>query len=219
MTESVTATIEDYLGLIYVMQREGQTVLGSRLAERMGVSHATVTATLKRMDRDGLIEWQARKDIALTSRGLSLAQDLIRRHMLAEWLLCDVLGIPWHRLHLEADRLEHSLSEEATRRLATLFEQQHTCPHGNPMPGTHLPPTTPLDQIAEASRVKIVRIVEEAEEQPELLSFLEEKGLLPGSVLQVLEHRPYNETITVQVGEQKVALGLAVAALIHVQEI
>lgn len=224
MAETITSTIEDYLGLIYIMQREGQEVIGARLAERLGVSHPTVTATLKRMLRGGLIQMNERKEITLTPRGLQIAQDLLRRHMLTEWLLCDVIGLPWHLIHEEADRLEHYFSEEAIACLEELFEQPNACPHGNPMPGVASPAAVALSEVAEGERGTIVRVVEEAEEDRELMAFLEEAGLLPGAQVRVVTRRPYNETITVEVIDapmpierDAVVLGLSAAQMIRVR--
>jgi DtxR family Mn-dependent transcriptional regulator len=215
--EAITSTVEDYLGLIYIMQREGKDVIGARLAERLGVSRPTVTVTLKRMLRDGLIKISEHKEISLTPRGLEVAQDLLRRHMLAEWLLCEVLGLPWHQVHEEADRLEHHFSEAAIDRLELLFEQPEVCPHGNPMPGMSPPPAVALSELAEGDEAVIVRIVEEAEDQRELMAFFEENELVPGVTIRAEECQPFNETVKVGVSDRSVVLGLAVAKFIHVQ--
>ncbi len=217
MSETITPTVEDYLGLIYLMQREGHQVIGARLAERLGVSRPTVTVTLKRMARDGLIELGAQKQVRLTRRGLEVAQDLLRRHMLTEWLLCEVLGLPWHQVHEEADRLEHHLSEETTARLEALLERPEACPHGNPMPGIAYPQAVPLSELEAGQGGVIARIVEEAEERPDLLAFFEENGLLPNIALHVLERQPFNETVTVEVAGRPVVLGLAAARLVRVR--
>ena len=223
MAEVLSPTIEDYLGAIYLLQREGETVIGARLAERLGVSRPTVTATLQRMERDGLLTLDERKVIALTPAGQEAAQDLLRRHMLAEWLLHQVIGLPWHQVHEEADRLEHHFSPAAVDRLNSLFEQPATCPHGNPMPGSTPVPAVPLDQVQEGETVVITRIVEEAELHGELMAFLEENGLLPGIRLRVVSCQPCNETLTVEVGDapagaRTVVLGLATARLVRVRE-
>jgi len=223
MAEVLSATIEDYLGSIYLLQREGETVIGARLAERLGVSRPTVTATVQRMERDGLVTVDEHKAISLTPTGLQAAQDVLRRHMLAEWLLHEIIGLPWHQVHEEADRLEHYFSPDAVDRLDSLFEQPATCPHGNPMPGSTPVPAVPLDEVQEGEEVVITRIVEEAELHGDLMAFLEENGLLPGVRLRVVSHRPYNETMTVKVradrpkGSRSVVLGLATARLIRVQ--
>jgi len=217
MAETITPTMEDYLGLIYLMRREGQTVIGARLAERLGVSRPTVTATLQRLERAGLVEMNERKEVLLSPSGQEAAQSLLRRHMLTEWLLREVVGLPWHQIHEEADRLEHHFSEETVDRLAELFKQPETCPHGNPMPGMEPPTAVPLDEVAEGADVVIVRIAEEAEEHSDFLAYLEENGLLPGARLRVLANRPYNETVAVRVGGRKVVLGLAAAGHVRVR--
>jgi len=218
MSEAVTPTVEDYLGLIYIMEREGQAVIGARLAGRLRVSRPTVTTTLQRMVRAGLVELNERKEISLTPAGREAAQELLRRHMLAEWLLREVVGLPWHHVHEEAGRLEHHFSEEAVTRMEALFEQPDACPHGNPMPGVVAAPTVALSEIPERGEATVVRIVEEAEEQHELMAFLEETGFLPGVRVRVLSHLPCNETMTVEVGGRPAVLGLAVARYVRVQQ-
>jgi DtxR family Mn-dependent transcriptional regulator len=217
MSETLTPTIEDYLGLIYLMEREGQPAIGARLAERLGVSRPTVSATLRRMERAGLVSWTEHKKVTLTPAGRQAAQSLVRRHMLAEWLLREILGLPWHHVHEEAGRLEHYISPEAAERLETFFEQPEACPHGNPMPGTEPARLPALDEIGEGETVTIARIVEEAEEQHDLMAFLEENGLLPGTNVQVILRQPYNATVLVQVGDRQLALGMAVARHIRVR--
>jgi len=216
MSETLTPTIEDYLGLIYLLEREGQVVIGARLARRLGVSRPTVTATLQRMVRSGLVRMNERKEVSLTPSGQELAENLLRRHMLAEWLLRDLVGLPWHQVHEEADRLEHHFSEQAVERLGAIF-QRESCPHGNPMPGTEIARSIPLLEAGEGEEVVIVRISEEAEEKRELMAFLEENGLLPGTHLRISSLRPYNETVTVEVAGRPVVLGWAVARFIQVR--
>ncbi|MGB9724514.1 MAG: metal-dependent transcriptional regulator [Chloroflexia bacterium] len=216
MAETLTPTVEDYLGLIYLLEREGQVVIGARLAKRLGVSRPTVTTTLQRMARAGLVRLNERKEVSLTPAGLEAAESLLRRHMLAEWLLRDLVGLPWHQVHEEADRLEHHFSERAVERLERIFPRE-ACPHGNPMPGTAASEAVPLLEANEGEEVIIVRVVEEAEEKGELMAFLEENGLIPGTHLRVSSLRPYNETVTVEVAGRPVVLGLAVARFIQVR--
>jgi len=107
-----TATIEDYLGIIYTLQRDGEKVIGARLAEILEVSPPTVTATLKRMVRDGWVRMDGKKNISLTETGREAARSVIRRHMLTEWLLSRVLQIPMSELHDEAHKIEHTISPQ-----------------------------------------------------------------------------------------------------------
>ncbi|MCD6520888.1 MAG: metal-dependent transcriptional regulator [Anaerolineae bacterium] len=130
-----TPTIEDYLGAIYTLSRDGQPVIGRRLAEWLEVSPPTVTATIQRMIRDGWITQAKDKSIHLTPAGLRAAISVVRRHMLTELLLARVLGVSWSKVHEEADRLEHGFSSETTERVAEIVQDSSTCPHGNPLPG------------------------------------------------------------------------------------
>ena len=107
MSNKPTATIEDYLGIIYTLERDGEKVIGARLAEILHVSPPTVTVTLKRMVREGWIQIDAKKQISLTPAGKDAAHSVIRRHMLTEWLLSRVLDIPWS--DLERKRRIHIL--------------------------------------------------------------------------------------------------------------
>jgi DtxR family Mn-dependent transcriptional regulator len=146
---------------------------------------------------------------------------VLRRHMLTELLLAKVLGIPWSRVHEEADRLEHDLSPETTARVAELVCDAVACPHGNPMPG-HEAITARLVPLLEAQpecSYALARIHEEIERVPQLMAFLEENGLLPGANVQVVEIMPFNETVTLEVEGEQVVLGMAVARFIWVEPI
>src|SRR5262245_12876756 len=132
-----TTVVEDYLEQIYVMQQSGQRVIGARLAERMHTAVPTVTETLKRMLREGLIDQDAHKQVGLTAQGKSEAESLMRRHALAERLLTDILGLSWVEAHAEAHKFEHVISPRVEARLMELLGNPSTCPHGNPIPGQY----------------------------------------------------------------------------------
>lgn len=212
-----TPTIEDYLMVIYVMQREGKEVIAARLAEWMNVSPPTVSVTVKRMLRDGWLALDGQL-LVLTVEGKSAAATVLRRHMLSEHLLTRVLGVPWSVAHREAARLEHSLSDMTTDRMAAVLDDPVACPHGNPLPGNEaiLDDLTRLADVAPGTAGVIVRIDEEAEEKPDLLRFLEQNHLLPGTPITVLDVMPFNGTLSVRCGEQTVVLGMSAAQHIHV---
>jgi DtxR family transcriptional regulator, Mn-dependent transcriptional regulator len=209
-------TIEDYLSLIYVLERDAEPIVGARLAELIGVSAPTVTNTLKRMARDGLIT-MSDHGTHLTEQGWQLARDVMRRHMLMEWMMLRVL--PWSKLHGEAHSLEHAISPEAEAALYEELGRPKTCPHGNPLPGFEDAVATwvPLTHIVSGKTVVIRRIHELAEENPTLLSFLEEKGIMPRVEVNIGEILPFNQTITIQVKGQTVTLGFAVAKYIYAE--
>jgi DtxR family transcriptional regulator, Mn-dependent transcriptional regulator len=209
-------TIEDYLSLFYVLERDAEPVIGARLAELLGVSAPTVTNTLKRMARDGLITMHE-NGTHLTEQGWQLARDVMRRHMLMEWMMLKML--PWSKLHGEAHSLEHAISPEAEAAIYEELGHPKTCPHGNPLPGCEeaVAAWIPLTQIPTGAVVTIRRVHELAEENRELLAFLEDKGILPRVEVTLGEILPFNQTITILVKDQPVTLGFAVAKYIFAE--
>ncbi len=214
-----TATVEDYLQTIYYMNRDRRPVFGARLAEKLAVSAPTVTATLQRMRRDGLVSLDGRKEVHLTERGRVLAESIVRRHMLAEHLLVDLIGLRWAEAHLEAHRVEHAISPRVEERLLAVLGNPRTCPHGNPMPGVEQEETgaAPLASLRAGQRGQVTRIHEEAEEDLQLLTFLEDYGVKPGARIVVEDVARYNGTVTIRVGDRSVVLGDRSAGYIWVR--
>lgn len=212
----LSATIQDYLSLIYVMERDGEPVVGSRLAELLGVTPPTVANTLKRMTRDGLIT-MSKDGTHLTETGWAAARVVMRRHMLMEWMMVQTL--PWSKLHSEAHQLEHAISAMTESALLEQLGHPQTCPHGNPLPGCEeaVAGWIPLPQIAAGENIILRRIHELAEENTALLEFLERHGIMPGAKAQVAEILPFNQTITIEVEGRPVTLGDAAARYIFVE--
>lgn len=208
-----TPTVEDYLMIIRIMQRDGKAVIGAKLATWMGVSAPTVSVTLKRMVRDGWLEMDSEQRFVLTLQGRQAADTVMRRHMLTEHLLTRMLGVPWSRIHAEAGRLEHTLSDMTTERMAEVLNDPAVCPHGNPLPGNEniLAELSPLSDARPGSRWRIMRVDEEGEENQDLLNFMEEQGLLPGVTVIVTGISRVNQTVTVTAAERTVVLGLSAA--------
>ena len=218
--QSPTPTVENYLGVIYTLARDGKAVIGRKLADWLEVSPPTVTATLQRMIRDGWVTMSDDKSIHLTEQGWEAATSVIRRHMLTELLLARVLGVPWSRVHEEADRLAHGISPEIAARVADAVKHPHVCPHGNPLPG-HEEITERLVPLLEAEpgvEYMLARIHEELERNPELIAYLERHCLLPGAAIRLVEIMDYNQTVSVRCGGQEVILGLSVAGKLWVSE-
>ncbi len=208
-----TPTVEDYLGVIYVLNRDGETVIGRKLAEWMEVSPPTVTATVQRMVRDGWVTMADDKSIHLTDAGRKAAASVVRRHMLTELLLARVLGVPWSRVHEEAHKLEHNLTAETTARVAEVVSESAVCPHGNPLPGFEAvtEELVPLLAAEPGQRYVLARVHEEIERDPRVMAFLEERCLVPGAEIEVVAVLPFNETVSVRTAGREVVLGLAVA--------
>ena len=214
-------TIEDYLGVIYTLERDGERVIAARLVESLDVSAPTVNATLKRMQRDGWVIITENKEIQLTDSGCRMARSVIRRHMLTEWMLSRVLKLPLSELHREAHQIEHSLSMEVEERLKNEMEDPMFCPHGNPLPGFEgeTRDWLPLSRILPGEEVRLHRIHESLEEDYESLAFLEENDLVPGRTLRVVEILSFNETIKVEVDTKEVVLGMRFAENLFVSKL
>ena len=215
----LTQTVEDYLQLIYTMHREGDEVIAARLKERKGVSAPTAWATLRRMERDGLVELAQGHRVELSEEGREIAESIIRRHMLAERLLTDILQLDWADVHDEAHRMEHAISPLLERQILRLLGKPTTCPHGNPIPGLpqeHSPKLLALHDVAEGELVVINNIAEHAEEDTELMHFLQRSSLVPGTRVFVEEVARANATITVRLeGDgRRIVVGRATAELI-----
>jgi DtxR family Mn-dependent transcriptional regulator len=213
-----TPTVEDYLQEIYDQRQDGKTVIAARLAERIGVSAPTAWATLQRMQRDELVELRGRHDIHLTDRGKTAAESIKRRHFLAERLLVDILGMDWADAHEEAHRIEHAVSPAVEERIMALLGNPTTCPHGNPFPGLPRPATVLLATLREGDESAIDGVQEEAEEDADLMRFLQQNGMTPGTRVRVVEFASFNSTMTIEVAGRRVVLGLPAAECLRVLE-
>jgi DtxR family Mn-dependent transcriptional regulator len=214
-----TPTIQDYLAILYVMERDGDDIVAARLAESLEVAPPTVTVTLKRMERDGWIAIDPERGIYLTKAGCEAASSVIRRHMLTEWMLARMLKVSWSRVHSEADQLEHSISDEIEDQMRTNLNDPRTCPHGNPLPGYEYVAADwlPLTAIPAGEKVIIRRIHETAEDNPELMQFLENNGMVPGVTAEVTEVLAFNQTIGLEVKKKNVTVGFPAAKYIFVE--
>ncbi len=217
MSEKISATIEDYLGAIFILERDGEPVLGARLAELLGVSAPTVTNTLKRMVRDGLVIMDSSRAPHLTALGSEAARSVIRKHNLAEWMLDRMVS--WSSLHKEAHELEHAISSEVEAALLENLHNPPVCPHGNPLPGYEEAVSTwiPLTLAPAGARGTIRRIHEFAEDNYLILSYLESKKIAPGQEITVEEVLPFNQTITIHIQGESVSLGFSTARYVYIQ--
>jgi DtxR family Mn-dependent transcriptional regulator len=220
-SKSPTPVVEDYLQVLHYLTRDGFPVIAARLAERLNVSPPTVTATLQRMERDGLIQHGARKEILFTPDGRAAADNIVRRHALAERLLTDLLKMPWYESHEEAHGVEHALTPNMEARLLNALGNPTTCPHGNPIPGLGklAPDEFPLDEAHAGDSLTIQRITEEAEEDPRLMKYLQEHGVEPGVRMTVREAETLNATVVLDGPRGPVSLGFGVAAKLRARRV
>jgi DtxR family Mn-dependent transcriptional regulator len=192
-------TTEMYLRTIYELVEEGITPLRARIAERLHQSGPTVSQTVARMERDGLLSVQGDRHLELTPEGMSLATRVMRKHRLAERLLTDVIGLEWELVHEEACRWEHVMSESVERRLLELLEHPTESPYGNPIPGLgelgesadgedFMDGVEPLMDVtgSEPVRVRVRRISEEMQKDESLMRALRRVGAMPGEAVNAV---------------------------------
>lgn len=208
--------LEEYLEAVHELEEEGTTVIQARLAERLGHSAPAVSEMVRRLRSEGYVDADGRS-LRLTDDGRRLAEQVVRRHRLAERLLTDVIGLPWEHSHLEACRWEHVISNEVETHLVELLGHPTTCPHGNPIPGAPPVPDrlTPLADAAGGDRVRLERITEQVEIDTETLTYLATNGFVPGTIAEVASRAP-DGTLTLDLGDHALALGPALAQQLFV---
>ncbi len=201
-------TTEMYLKVVYELEEEGTVPMRARIAHRLSQSGPTVSQTVARMERDGLLVVTGDRSLRLTGTGRARAVSVMRKHRLAERLLNDVIGLDWAYVHEEACRWEHVMSERVEERIAEMLDHPTESPYGNPIPGppgdgagdggpdggdgpeipTLLDGLVPLSEIAadDAQEVRVRRLGEPAQTDPASMALLAEVGLVPGGSVQVL---------------------------------
>jgi DtxR family Mn-dependent transcriptional regulator len=208
---------DDYLTAIYRLHHdEGQDVIAVRLADRLEITPPSVAGMLKRLLRDGLVQQDSRKVIHLTPEGLRRAEQMVRRHRLAECLITNVLKVPWWRAYEEAHLLEHGISDITEPHLYESLGRPTRSPFGYPIPGPGAPrklSMTTLADVAEGVEVVIDRVFEEDEQ---LLQFFDQEGIHPGERVVLESVAPYRGTVTARLDGRVVVIGTQVAARIWV---
>jgi DtxR family transcriptional regulator, Mn-dependent transcriptional regulator len=214
-----TSAIEDYAKAIYSLEeREGEAVSTNALADRLGVTAASASGMVKRLGELGLVEHRPYHGVSLTEEGRRLALEVMRHHRLLELYLVKSLGVPWDRVHAEAEVLEHVLSEELEELIATKLGDPTVDPHGDPIPTRDLTieeaVTTSLQQLSPGDRGVFVRV---SDSDPEMLRFLAERGIAPGAKFEVIDKQPFDGPLFVRFGGDVHVLGGALAHAMRVE--
>ena len=207
-TNDYHPAFEEYCETIFELQEDGVKVIQARIVERLQVSRPAVSEMIKKMKDAGLVLIDG-TEISLSVKGSRLANQVVRRHRLAERFLTDILGLSWAEAHHEAGKWEHVVSPRVEAAFLRLLKDPTTCPHGNPIPGSDYQTpkgTSALAAISVGNRFVIERIPEELEFQPGLLEFLEESNLIPGENGTVTAVSP-DGTTTVDVKGSQVGVG------------
>jgi len=219
VTNEFHPPVEEYLQAIECLQEVGTPVIQARLAERMGKSAQAVSEMLDRLQASGYLVRSGRR-IVLTDSGRAVAESVVRKHRLAERLLVDVIGLPWHKAHDEAGRWEHVMSDDVESCLVRLLDDPATCPHGNPIPGSRSPAVdyatqTSLADVPAGETVRLARVTEDLELDHAWLEYLDEGGFIPGCSGRVRNKAP-DGAVVLDVDGRTLALGADVCRQLYV---
>jgi DtxR family Mn-dependent transcriptional regulator len=216
MSDGFHPPLEEYLEAIHELEEEGTAVIQARLAERLGHSAPSVSEMIRRLKAEGYLLVKNRA-VTLTDKGRALAESVVRKHRLAERLLTDVIGLPWHKSHLEACRWEHVISDEVEHKLVELLGNPTTCPHGNPIPGAggERADLVALGDMEPGDHLRLERVTEQVEIDTESLAYLAHHNFTPGAAAEVRSKAP-DGTLTLDLEHGSIALGPALASQLYV---
>ncbi|MEO7118596.1 MAG: metal-dependent transcriptional regulator [Candidatus Limnocylindrales bacterium] len=218
-THELSEAAQGYLLALRWMTGGTAPAMTSALARKIGVSTQAASDMIGRLAADGMVTVAPGRELTLTPQGVVAADTIFRRHSLLEWLLTRVVGLGWAESDEEAARLQGAISPRVEEAIATLLGDPQTCPHGNPIDARSArsrPAGTRLNEIEAGSEVTIFRITEEAEEDNELLVYLEQSGLVPGTLARVTEVSVGRDSITLEGPRGASTMGLRPASLIRV---
>jgi DtxR family transcriptional regulator, Mn-dependent transcriptional regulator len=211
--------VEDYSKAIFSLQSRGEKPVSTNaLAERLGITPGSVSAMLKKLDEVGLITHVPYRGVHLTADGRRLALEVIRHHRLLESFLADALGMPWDRVHAEAEILEHVLSEDLERLIAAKLGHPTVDPHGDPIPSAELElqerTTRSMESLELGDQGVFVRV---SDSDPEMLRYLAGCGISPGDRFAVRDRQPFGGPLFVFFGEREHAIGGQLAGAMRVE--
>ncbi len=214
-----TPAVEDYAKAIFALQSRGHApVPTNALAERLGITPGSVSAMLRKLDELGLISHLPYRGVRLTADGRRLALEVIRHHRLLESFLADSLGMPWDRVHAEAEVLEHVLSEELEQLIAAKLGDPTVDPHGDPIPSRELElderASYALDTLQVGAEGVFARV---SDSEPEMLRYLADCGISPGDRFQVRARQPFGGPLFVLFNGREHAIGGQLAAAMRVE--
>jgi DtxR family Mn-dependent transcriptional regulator len=209
----LSPSIEEYVQAIHRLSQAPDRVSTTRLAHQLGVKPASVTGMLRRLSELGLITYQRYRSITLTLAGARHARELIRRHRLTERLLTDLVGVPLEEVHVEACRLEHAVSPELEKRIATKLGAPEICPHGNAVDASAEGAAMTLVEAPLRRTLTVVRLTDES---PAVVRYLAERRLLPGAKVEVKLREPVGDGVVLDIDGETQTLSPALAATILV---
>jgi DtxR family Mn-dependent transcriptional regulator len=216
---SFSAAVEDYAKAIYSLeQRQGGAVSTTALADRLEVTPASASGMVRRLGELGLVTHAPYRGVQLTERGVRVALEVLRHHRLLELYLAQSLGVPWDRVHDEAEVLEHVLSEELEALIAAKLGHPTRDPHGDPIPSADLVlEEQPTERLADQEPGVRGRFVRVSDADPAMLRYLAERGIAPGDAFAVVDRQPFEGPVFVRFGEDVHVLGGTLAAAMRVE--
>jgi len=212
--------VEDYLKTIYLLEQIESPASTSCIAEARQVRPASVTSMVKRLYNRDLVHYRKHYGVTLTEEGRVIALEMLRHHRLLELYLIQELGFGWDEVHEEADALEHVISEKLEERIAALLDHPQFDPHGKPIPARDGTMTKvdcqPLTQLTQGDS-GVVSLIDD-DTNSELLRYLKQLGLVPGTDIQVTKVAPFDGPITTQVNNDQVVVGHKAAANVYIKK-
>lgn len=197
----ISPALEEYLEAIYKLQSENGVAKTTKLAKELKVALGSVTNTVEKLERLGLITHEPYKGVKLTESGLKLALSVVRRHRLSERLLTDILRMKWEDVHESACAMEHGLPDKVASSLEKILKLPRTCPHGNPIPTKdgELIEDKALKPLIEATLGEAFVIVKITEEEPGLLRYLKKRKIIPGALVRIEEFSSANGSVALKI--------------------
>jgi DtxR family Mn-dependent transcriptional regulator len=215
----ISPTVEDYLKVIYKLQKGHEKVNTSAIAKRLKLSNATVTGMIKKLAEKKFVKHVSYHGVVLTGKGEKIAIKVIRRHRLVELFLKEILGLSWDKVHAEAEKLEHYISDEILDRIDHILGYPTTDPHGDPIPTkSGNIETVEQNPLADVEVGKTVKISCVSDGDPNKLRFMVNLGLLPGVSISIKNKAPFEGDLSIKVGESEYHVPLEVARNIYVTQ-
>jgi DtxR family Mn-dependent transcriptional regulator len=209
--------MEDYLKAIFKLLEQKEQVSTSALAEHMGVAPASATNMCKKLAELKLLVYEPYYGVKFTPAGQKLVLEIVRHHRLIELYLAEALGVPWDRVHEEAERMEHVISEDLEERMAAALGHPRFDPHGAPIPSKSgemaQPPSDRLSDLEPGAKLVVVEV---DDEDPAMLRYLGELGIYPGTEFALLTRAPFEGPLTLAIGTDQVTMGFHLARIIRV---
>jgi DtxR family Mn-dependent transcriptional regulator len=220
--DPISPAVQDYTKAVYALEARGRGAVSTNdLAERLGVTPGSASAMVRKLSEVGLVEHEPYHGVRLTQKGRRVALEVLRHHRLIELFLAEELGMPWDRVHAEAEVLEHAISEDLEKLIADRLGHPKLDPHGDPIPTARFEiderPTRSLDELSPGAAGRFVRV---SDSEPEMLRYLADQGIALGDQLRVTGRQPFGGPVFVRVGEREQPLGgdLARAMRIELEE-